>query len=116
MASNEKLRQNFQLFDFEVDDSLQPGGHCRCGPNFADPVSFFDFRRKTSTRNAAGCFRLFFSNSGRTTNWGNTVGTDTVAGTGSGVAQTLTVYGQIPASQFVRSGSYTDTVVATVTY
>jgi spore coat protein U-like protein len=57
-----------------------------------------------------------FSNSGYTTNWGNTVGTDTVAGTGSGVSQTLTVYGQIPAQQFVRPGCYTDTVVATLTY
>ena len=57
-----------------------------------------------------------FSNSGYTTNWGNTVGTDTVAGTGSGALQTLTVYGQIPARQFVRPGSYTDTVVATLTY
>jgi spore coat protein U-like protein len=57
-----------------------------------------------------------FSNSGRTTNWGNTVGTDTVAGSGSGIAQPLTVYGQIPAGQYVRPGSYGDTIVATITY
>jgi spore coat protein U-like protein len=57
-----------------------------------------------------------FSNSGRTTNWGNTVGTDTVAGTGNGVAQSLTIYGQIPAGQLVRPGSYTDTITATLTY
>jgi len=57
-----------------------------------------------------------FSNSGHTTNWGNTVGTDTVAGTGTGAAQSLTVYGQITAAQFVRPGSYTDTVTATITY
>ncbi len=57
-----------------------------------------------------------FSNSGYTTNWGNTVGTNTLAGTGSGAAQTLTVYGQIPAGQFVRPGSYTDTITATITY
>jgi spore coat protein U-like protein len=57
-----------------------------------------------------------FSNSGYTTNWGNTVGTDTVAGTGSGAAQPLTVYGQIPAGQLVRPGSYADTITATVTY
>jgi len=60
-------------------------------------------------------YRLF-SNSGRTTNWGNTVGTDTVAGTGSGAAQSLTVYGQIPAGQLVRPGNYTDTITATLTY
>jgi spore coat protein U-like protein len=57
-----------------------------------------------------------FSNAGRTTNWGNTVGTDTLAGTGSGAAQLLTVYGQIPAAQFPRPGSYADTITATITY
>jgi len=57
-----------------------------------------------------------FSNSGRTINWGNTAGTNWVAGTGSGVAQPLTVYGQVAAGQFVTPGSYTDTITATVTY
>lgn len=57
-----------------------------------------------------------FSDSGRTKNWGNTVGTDTVAGTGSGVQQFLTVYGQIPAGQKPVPGSYTDTITATLTY
>jgi spore coat protein U-like protein len=72
-------------------------------------------RKMTGPSSSLLNYKLF-SNSGYTTNWGNTVGTDTVAGTGSGVAQTLTVYGQIPAQQFVRPGSYTDTVVATLTY
>jgi spore coat protein U-like protein len=57
-----------------------------------------------------------FSNAGRTTNWGNTVGTDTVAGTGNGTIQSLTVYGQLPAGQSPGPGAYTDTIVATVTY
>jgi len=57
-----------------------------------------------------------FSNSGRTTNWGNTVGTNTVAGIGTGLAQSLTVYGQIPAGQSLTPGSYTDTITATLTY
>jgi spore coat protein U-like protein len=57
-----------------------------------------------------------FSDPGYTTNWGNTVGTDTVAGTGNGGAQTLTVYGQIPAAQFTAQGTYTDTIIVTVTY
>jgi spore coat protein U-like protein len=57
-----------------------------------------------------------FNNSGYTSNWGNTVGTDTLAGTGTGAAQPLTVYGQIPAGQFVRPGSYADTITATLTY
>jgi len=57
-----------------------------------------------------------FSNSGYTANWGNTVGTDTVAGTGSGAAQSLTVYGQIPAGRLPTPGSYADTITATITY
>jgi spore coat protein U-like protein len=55
-------------------------------------------------------------NSTRTQNWGNTVGTDTVAGTGSGSAQTVTVFGRIPASQNLPAGSYQDTIIATITF
>jgi spore coat protein U-like protein len=57
-----------------------------------------------------------FSNSGRATNWGNTVGTDTVTGTGTGNSQSLTVYGQVHAGQYFKPGSYTDTITATITY
>ena len=57
-----------------------------------------------------------YSNAARTTNWGVTVGTDTVAGTGTGANQTLTVYGNVPASQFIAAGSYTDSITATITY
>jgi spore coat protein U-like protein len=57
-----------------------------------------------------------FSNSTRTANWGQTVGTDTVTGTGNGAAQALTVYGQVTAGQFVAPGAYSDTITATVTY
>src|ERR1700758_48857 len=47
---------------------------------------------------------------------GQTVGTDTVAGTGNGSAQTLTVYGQVSAGQYVAPGAYSDTITATITY
>ena len=57
-----------------------------------------------------------FSDSGRTTNWGNTVGTDTVSGTGNGSSQTLTVYGRVPAQTTPAAATYTDTVTVTVTY
>ena len=57
-----------------------------------------------------------YSDTGRTINWGLTPGTDTVAGTGSGAVQPITVYGRVPAGEFVAPGAYTDTVVATVTY
>lgn len=56
-----------------------------------------------------------YSNSGLTTNWGNTTGS-WVSGTGNGAAQNITVYGQIPAAQYVTPGSYGDTIAVTVTY
>ena len=57
-----------------------------------------------------------YQDSGHTTNWGNTVGTDTKSGTGNGSAQTLTIYGNLAASQYPTPGSYTDTITATITY
>jgi spore coat protein U-like protein len=57
-----------------------------------------------------------FSDSARTVNWGQTIGTDTVTGTGNGSAQALTVYGQVAAGQYLAPGAYTDTITATVTY
>jgi spore coat protein U-like protein len=54
--------------------------------------------------------------SGHATNWGNTVGTDTEAGTGNGSAQSLAVYGQVAAGQYVAPGAYADTITATISY
>ena len=50
------------------------------------------------------------SNSARTTNWGNTAGVDTVAGTGTGSNQIIYVYAQVLTGQFVAPGTYTDTI------
>ncbi|MDR6502022.1 spore coat protein U-like protein [Burkholderia ambifaria] len=71
---------------------------------------------RAMTITGASLLYSLFQDAGRTTNWGNTVGTDTVAGTGTGSAQTLTVYGRVAAGQFVTPGAYTDTITATVTY
>ncbi len=57
-----------------------------------------------------------YQDSSHSKNWGNTVGTDTVAGTGNGTLQPLTVNGQIAANQFVTPGSYGDTITASITY
>ena len=57
-----------------------------------------------------------FSNSDRTTNWGNTVGTDTVHGTGTGTSQNLTVYAKLPAGTVPAAGTYSDTVKATISF
>lgn len=57
-----------------------------------------------------------YQDSGRATNWGNTTGTDTVAGTAGTSAAAYTVYGRIPGSQNTTAGAYTDSVTVTVTY
>jgi spore coat protein U-like protein len=57
-----------------------------------------------------------FSDSARTTNWGDTVGRDTVPATGTGAAQTFRVFGRIPASQPLPPGGYADTITVTLTF
>jgi spore coat protein U-like protein len=71
--------------------------------------------RKMTLSGATVNYALY-SNSSRTTNWGNTVGTDTVGGTGTGASQLLTVYGRVPSQSTPAPGTYTDTIVVTVTY
>jgi spore coat protein U-like protein len=60
-------------------------------------------------------FQLY-SNSGLTTVWGNTIGTNTVSGTGNGTAQTINVYGQVPVQTTPKPDTYQTTITATVSY
>jgi spore coat protein U-like protein len=71
-------------------------------------------RKMTSGANTVG-YGLY-RDSAHTLNWGQTIGTDTEAGTGTGLVQALTVYGLVPVQTTPAPGSYADTVVATVTY
>jgi spore coat protein U domain-containing protein, fimbrial subunit CupE1/2/3/6 len=57
-----------------------------------------------------------YTDSARSTVWGNTVGTDTVAATGNGASQSYTVYGRVPAQTTPAAAAYTDTITVTVTY
>lgn len=72
--------------------------------------------RKMSTGGGGTMNYSMYTSAARTTVWGNTVGTDTVAGTGTGLPVSYTVYGRIPAQQTVASGAYTDSVTVTITY
>ena len=56
-----------------------------------------------------------YRDSGRSQRWGNTINTDTAAGTGTGFDQGLTVYGRVP-TQTATPGDYTDTITVTVNY
>ncbi|NWK46905.1 Csu type fimbrial protein [Ralstonia pickettii] len=58
-----------------------------------------------------------YTNSGLTVIWGDgTGGTATVTGTGTGLSQVSTVYGRVPAQNTPQAGTYTDTIIVTVTY
>ena len=57
-----------------------------------------------------------YSDAGRTTVWGNTVLTDTVAAIGNGASQSYTLYGRVTAQTTPAPAVYTDTVTVTVTY
>jgi len=71
--------------------------------------------RKLTSGGATVNYTLY-SDTGRTTVWGTTIATDTVAGTGNGAAQSYTVYGRIPTQTTPAPGNYADTITVTVTY
>ncbi|MDE1916583.1 MAG: spore coat U domain-containing protein [Sphingomonadales bacterium] len=72
-------------------------------------------RKMTNGSNLLGY--TLYSDSSRSTNWGNTVGTDTPAQITAGSSPSLlTVYGRIAPQQNVPSGTYSDVVTVTVTY
>ena len=52
----------------------------------------------------------------RTLPWGSTSGSNTVSLVGTGLAQSLTGYGRVPAQTTPRALTYTDTVIVQVTY
>jgi spore coat protein U-like protein len=71
-------------------------------------------RKMTSGANTLGY--ALYSDAGRTQNWGNTIGADTLAGTGTGASDSHTVYGRIAAGTVPAPGNYSDTVLATINF
>lgn len=57
-----------------------------------------------------------YRDASRSQPWGNSIGTNTVGGTGNGSAQPITVYGRVPPQTTPPPATYTDTVIVTVTY
>jgi spore coat protein U-like protein len=72
--------------------------------------------RKMTGPAAATVTYSVYRDAARTLVWGNTVGTDTVAGTGNGNPQPITVYGRVPPQAAPAADGYTDTLTVTVTY
>lgn len=57
-----------------------------------------------------------YQETGRTTVWGNTIGTDTVSATAGATPTGHTVYGRVFSGQNVPAGLYADTINVTLTY
>jgi spore coat protein U-like protein len=57
-----------------------------------------------------------YRDASRTLVWGTTIGTNTLAGTGNGLAQALPVYGRVPAQATPPAAVYNDSVTVTVSY
>jgi spore coat protein U-like protein len=49
-------------------------------------------------------------------NWGQTIGTNTVASLGTGLAVPFTVFGFVPSQTTAPAGTYSDTITVTVTF
>lgn len=80
----------------------------------------FSTRHMNGTGSAAGATLNYqlFSNVSDTTIWGDgTGGTTTVSGgAGSSYSQIFVGYGVMPTGQYTTAGSYSDTLIVTVTY
>lgn len=84
------------------------------GANSSD--STVNTRRMTDGTTNFLSYQLY-SDTGRTSVWGETTGTNNVIGTGIGLGIPLIVYGRIPSGQqATQTGSYTDTINVTLNF
>ena len=92
-----------------------PGSTYNVGLNEGTTAGATVNQRKMASGTNALNYQLY-SDSARTTIWGNTTGTDTVTGVGTGLAVDHTVFGAVPAAQVVPAGDYQDTITVRVYY
>lgn len=94
---------NRTAYTIALDNGLYPQGTTRRMRHTTNPAYFIPYE--------------LYSNSGRSTRWGSTSGVDLVSGTGTGSAQSLTVYGRAPPTTgAVAEGTYNDQIKVTITY
>ncbi|MGH6812414.1 MAG: Csu type fimbrial protein [Methylocella sp.] len=75
-----------------------------------------DPTQRKMTNGAAFVLYGLYRDSARSLPFGNTIGTNTLVGTGTGLAQSATVYGRIAPQATPAPATYTDTIVVTLTY
>lgn len=94
---------------------------CTAGASYTvaldNGMNFSGTRRVANAANTVFVPYQLYQDSGFSTPWGANQGVNTEAKTGTGLTQSLSVYGMIPAQATTPApGSYSDTVVVTVTY
>jgi spore coat protein U-like protein len=110
------------VIDANVDQTSTIGVQCTSGQTYNVGLSAGGGAGATTTVRkmtgpaAAIINYALYRDTARTLLWGVTIGTDTLAGTGNGNVQNLTVYGRVPPQVTPAAGVYTDTVAITVTY
>jgi spore coat protein U-like protein len=72
--------------------------------------------RKMTGPAAATVTYSAYRDAARTLVWGQTIGTDTVAATGDGSNQPVTVFGRVPPQTTPAAGAYSDILTVTVTF
>lgn len=72
-------------------------------------------RRMTKSGGAQTLNYVLYQDTQRSVLWGAT-GADRLAGTGDGTPDTVHVYGRVPMQQAAPTGSYSDTIVVTVSW
>lgn len=108
------------LLETAVDSSTSL--QVTCGPSSAYHIGLSDGQHASgTTRRMAGGSAEFvryelYRDSARTQRWGHTIGTDTVAGTGSGMPQSAIIYGRVAPQPTPSAGTYADSITVTVTY
>lgn len=94
---------NRTAYTIALDNGLYASGTVRRMRHETDPAWFIPYE--------------LYRDGARTQRWGSTANVDLVSGTGTGAAQTLTVYGRAPpTSGAVAAGSYSDQIKVTITY
>ena len=105
----------------QLDASNSITSTCTTGTAFSLALdSGIGVNATTTVRKLSSGFNLLsytlYSDSSRSTTWGNNIGSDTVALTAGGSPLVNTIYGRVFGGQNVPSGSYSDTVSVTLTY
>ncbi len=75
-----------------------------------------DPTQRKMTNAAESILYGLYRDSARSLPFGNTIGTNTLTGTGTGVSQSVSVYGRIRPQATPSPGIYNDTIVVTLTY